>query len=366
MPGAVTLQTIATELGCSAKTVSNAYNRPDQLSAATRDRVLQVAARLGYPGPDPVAAGLRRGRVSAIGFAYPNRLPYAFSDPFMSDMLAGIGGTLEQSGTGLLLIPASAAPDRAAASVTGAVIDALIVGSLADDDPLLTIALGRPLPTVVIDEPYPDRLVVVAGDRRVPAYVGIDDRAAARSAAEHVIELGHQRIGIVAFGLHRASTDGLIPAADRAAATFAVTRQRLLGYRDATDAAGIVWSSVAVAAGPSSTVRDGCQRAGRVLDRQPRPTALLCLSDALAEGAMQAAGLRGLTVPDDLSVVGFDDAAPARTLGLTTVAQPAFEKGVTAARILLALIAGNPSPEPRWLSTELVVRSSSGPAPSHG
>ena len=110
MPGAVTLQTIANELGCSAKTVSNAYNRPDQLSAATRERVLEVAARLGYPGPDPVAAGLRRGRVSAIGFAYPNRLPYAFSDPFMSDMLAGIGGTLEQSGTGLLLIPASATP----------------------------------------------------------------------------------------------------------------------------------------------------------------------------------------------------------------------------------------------------------------
>ena len=288
MPRAVTLQTIANELGCSAKTVSNAYNQPDQLSAATRERVLEVAARLGYPGPDPVAAGLRRGRVSAIGFAYPNRLPYAFSDPFMSDMLAGIGGTLEQTGTGLLLIPASATPERAAASITGAVIDALIVGSLADDDPLLAIALGRPLPTVVIDQPYPDRLAVVAGDRPVPAYVGIDDRAAARSAAEHVIELGHHRIGIVSFGLHRASTDGLVPAADRAAATFAVTRQRLLGYRDATDAAGIDWSSVAVAAGPSSTVRDGFERAGILLDLEPRPTALLCLSDALAEGAIQA------------------------------------------------------------------------------
>jgi DNA-binding LacI/PurR family transcriptional regulator len=366
MPGAVTLQAIANELGCSAKTVSNAYNRPDQLSAATRERVLEVAARLGYLGPDPVAAGLRRGRVSAIGFAYPNRLPYAFSDPFMSDMLAGIGGTLEHSGTGLLLIPASATPEQAAAAVAGAVIDALIVGSLADDDPLLTVALGRRLPTVVIDQPYPDRLAVVAGDRPVPAYVGIDDRAAARSAAEHVIELGHKRIGIVSFGLHRASTDGLIPAADRAAATFGVTRQRLLGYQDATDAARIDWSSVPVAAGPSSTVRDGFARAGILLDREPRPTALLCLSDALAEGTIEAAARRGLTIPDDVSVVGFDDAAPARALGLTTVAQPAFDKGATAARILLALIAAKPSPEPQRLSTDLVFRYSSGPAPSPG
>ena len=242
-------------------------------------------------------------------------------------------------------------------------IDALIVGSLADDDPLLAIALGRPLPTVVIDQPYPDRLAVVAGDRPVPAYVGIDDRAAARAAAEHVIELGHQRIGIVSFGLHRTSTAGLVPAAGRGAGTFAVTRQRLLGYREAIDAAGIDWSSVAVAAGPSSTVRDGFERAGMLLDREPRPTALLCLSDALAEGAIEAAAMRGLTVPDDVSVVGFDDAAPARPLGLTTVAQPAFDKGATAARILLALTAAGASPEPQWLSTELVVRDSSGPAP---
>jgi DNA-binding LacI/PurR family transcriptional regulator len=365
MPRAVTLQTIANELGCSAKSVSNAYNRPDQLSAATRERVLEVAARLGYPGPDPVAAGLRRGRVGAVGFAYPNQLSYAFSDPFMSDMLAGIGATLEQSETGLLLIPASAAPERAAASVTSAAIDALIVGSLADDDPLLAVALRRPLPIVVIDEPYPDRLAIVAEGRSVPAYVGIDDRAGARSAAEHLIELGHREIGIVSFGLHRASNDGLASVADRASATFGVTRQRLLGYRDATDAAGIDWSSVVVAAGPSSTVRDGFQRAGAVLDRRPRPTALLCLSDALAEGAIQAAAVRGLVVPDDVSVVGFDDAAPARALGLTSVAQPAFDKGATAARILLSVIAAGASSEPRWLSTELVVRHSSGRAPFH-
>jgi DNA-binding LacI/PurR family transcriptional regulator len=366
MPDTVTLQTIADEVGCSAKTVSNAYNHLDQLSAGTRARILEAAARLGYPGPDPVAAGLRTGHVHALGFAYPNRLPYVFSDPFTSAVLAGIGATVEDAGTGLLLIPGSATVERAAASVTGAVIDALIVGSLADDDPLLAIALRRSLPTVVIDEPYPERLEAVAGAGASPAFVGIDDRAAARSAAEHLIGLGHRRIGVVSFGLHRSSSDGLVPVGAREKGTFAVTRHRLLGYHDAAIAAGIEWSSVAVAAGPSSTVPDGARRAGMLLNLDPRPTALLCLSDALAQGAIEAVAARGLAVPGDLSVVGFDDASPARRLGLTTVAQPSFDKGAAAAGILLELIGSGARPAPRLLATELIVRDSSGPAPSGG
>jgi len=113
----VTLQLIAEELGVSAKTVSNAFTRPDQLSAHLRERVLATAERLGYPGPDPLAAGLRRGRVGALGFAYANSLPYAFEDPVIIDLLAGITSVAEQSETGLLLVPGSASPDRAAAAL---------------------------------------------------------------------------------------------------------------------------------------------------------------------------------------------------------------------------------------------------------
>ena len=133
----ITLQSIADRLGCSAKTVSNAFNRPDQLSAATRERVLAVAAELGYPGPNPLAAGLRRGRVGAIGFAYANPLSYAFEDPVSVALLAGISAVAEGEGAGLLLVPGSADGERSAAAITAAVIDGLLIFSMADDDPLV-------------------------------------------------------------------------------------------------------------------------------------------------------------------------------------------------------------------------------------
>src|SRR5207302_10979328 len=104
----ITLQSLADRLGCSAKTVSNAFNRPDQLSPAMRERVLAVAAELGYPGPNPLAAGLRRGRVGAIGFAYANRLSYAFQDPASVALLAGVSAVAEGAGAGLLLVRGSA------------------------------------------------------------------------------------------------------------------------------------------------------------------------------------------------------------------------------------------------------------------
>src|SRR4051795_10759798 len=131
-----TARDIAAELGVSVKTVTNAYGRPDQLSPALRERVLATAARLGYSGPDPVAAGLRRGRVGAIGVAYANRLSYAFDDPVARELLAGMTSVAELAGVGLLLLPGSSAPAARTRAVSGAVVDGLLASSLADDDPL--------------------------------------------------------------------------------------------------------------------------------------------------------------------------------------------------------------------------------------
>ena len=131
-------------MGVSAKTVSNAFTRPDQLSPATRKRVLAAAARLGYPGPNPLAAGLRRGRVGALGFAYDNPLSYAFDNPVAVAVLAGISAVAEQAGSGLLLVPGSAPAERNSAAVASAVIDGLVVFSVADDDPLLERRPGPP------------------------------------------------------------------------------------------------------------------------------------------------------------------------------------------------------------------------------
>ncbi len=359
MPARITLQSIADRLGCSAKTVSNAFNRPDQLSAATRERILAVAAELGYPGPNPLAAGLRRGRVGAIGFAYANPLSYAFEDPVSVALLAGSSAVAERDGAGLLLVPGWGAGERGAASVSAAVIDGLLIFSMADDDPVVDAAIARRLPTVVVDEPEPAALAGRGGP--VPSWVGIDDAAAARLAAEHVLALGHERLGVITFALHRGQQRQRVGGRDQAAATYAVTRGRLEGYRRAVVAAGLDWDAMPVMAGVTSSVQEGAAAAVALLDLSPPPTALLCLSDRLAEGAVSVARSRGLDVPGDLSVVGFDDAATAAGLGLTTVRQPHRRKGEAATRALLALIAGDAVKPVQLLETELVVRGSTGP-----
>lgn len=361
MPAQITLQSIADRLGCSAKTVSNAFNRPDQLSAATRARVLAVAAELGYPGPNPLAAGLRRGRVGAIGFAYANPLSYAFEDPVSVALLAGISGVAEGEGAGLLLVPGSADGARGAAAISAAVIDGLLIFSMADDDPLVDAAIARRLPTVVVDEPEPAALTGRGGP--VPCWVGIDDAAGARRAAEHVVGLGHRHIGVITFALHRGQERGPADEGVQAGATYAVTRRRLEGYRQAVTAAGLDWSGVPVVAGVTSSVTEGAAAAATLLDARPAPTALLCVSDRLAEGALAQARSRGLDVPGDLSVVGFDDADTAAGLGLTTVRQPHRGKGERATRALVALMAGEAVQPVQVLETELVVRATTGPAP---
>jgi DNA-binding LacI/PurR family transcriptional regulator len=356
----LTLRDVAAELGVSAKTVSNAYIHPDQLSAELRQRIIDTAARLGYPGPDPVAAGLRRGRVGAIGVAYDNRLSNAFDDPTTSALLAGISTVAEAAGAGLLLLPGSSDQQRRTAAVTGAVVDGLIASSVSDDDPLLHTVIIRRLPVVVIDQPGPDRLAQL-GAVAAP-WIGIGDQRAADAAAEHLLQLGHRRLAVVSFGLSRGRSAGFADQDIQAAATYAVTRCRLAGYRAAAERHGIDWTSVPVWAGSDSTADQGDAGAAAVLACTPRPTALLCLSDRLAEGALRAAARFGLVIPDDLSIVAFDDAVPlAATLNLTTVRQPSRDKGEYAARALLDLLAGHQVAPRQLLPTELIIRRSSAP-----
>jgi DNA-binding LacI/PurR family transcriptional regulator len=360
LAGRKTARDVATELGVSVKTVSNAFNRPDQLSAALRDRILTTAADLGYAGPDPVAGGLRRGRVGAVGVAYANRLSYAFDDPATRELLAGMTSVAESAGVGLMLLPGSSDPATRARAVSAAVVDGLLASSLADDDPLLSTAIARRIPLVVVDQPRPGRLPPEV------AWVGIADRPAAALAAEHLLRLGHRRLGVVSFGLRRSPPRGPADRAEQEAATYAVSRDRLAGYRDAIEAHGLDWWQVPVFQGTDSTPEEGAAGAAALLSGTPRPTALLCLSDRLAEGALHVARNLGLRVPGDLSVAGFDDAVPtAATLGLTTVRQPHRAKGEQAAHALLRLLAGEgPALRHPPLPTELVIRATTGPAQS--
>ena len=167
----MTLKRLAEELGVSPMTVSNAFNRPDQLSAALRERIVDHARERGYAGPDPLARGLRRGRAGAIGLISDTRLSYAFDDPAASAVMAALCAAAEEEELGLLLVP-----HGGRTSLPSALIDGIVVYSVAEDDPLLAIAVARRLPTVIIDQPTGTSLLTV----------GIDDERAAGDAARHL------------------------------------------------------------------------------------------------------------------------------------------------------------------------------------
>jgi DNA-binding LacI/PurR family transcriptional regulator len=349
----VTLDEIARVVGVSRATVSNAYNRPDQLSAALRTRILDTARSLGYAGPDPAARSLRRGVARSIGVALTETLSYAFSDSAAIRFLHGLTRRLEPDGLSVLLIPASPLED--AAAVRDAIVDGFIVYSMPGDDPHVDAMLARGLPVVMVDQPH------VPG---IP-FVGVDNRSSARLLAEHVLGLGHRRLGVVSFPMRTEVHRGPADLARQARATREVTRDRLAGYRDAVEAAGSDWSGVRVEERLRSDTDEGRDAGRALLASAPRPTAILAMSDHLAVGVVEAARDVGLRVPDDLTVVGFDDIplASAAEVALTTIRQPLAERGELAGELLLAALSRRASfpSHTHILPTELVIRASSGP-----
>jgi DNA-binding LacI/PurR family transcriptional regulator len=333
-------------------TVSNAYNHPDQLSPALRLRVLETAKRLGYPGPNPLAATLSRGRVGALGLLFDDPLSYAFTDPAAVLFFGGVATVCQESRVGLVLVPAGVEAPADTDLTRVALVDGFVAYCDVLDDPRLEVIAERGLAVVIVDGP----------PRPGSAHVGVDDRGAARAAAQHLLALGHRRFGVVALPLAPDGHEGIADTERQAAARFWSNRQRLLGYRDALEAAGIDWTSVPVEERAPHGRDAGRRAAAALLDRADRPTALLAMSDELAIGAIQAAEDRGVAVPRELSVVGFDDipAAAEAHPPLTTIWQPHEEKGAAAARLLLDPDA---SGNALTMRTELVVRASSAPTP---
>jgi DNA-binding LacI/PurR family transcriptional regulator len=343
----LTMARIAAELGVSVMSVSNAFNRPDQLSSALRERILDTARELGYAGPDALARGLRQGRTGALGVLYDTPPDWIFRNPSTIAFLQGLSGATGRAFMGVLLVPAPWPADADTMPLHSAPVDGFVVFSVADDDRQIPVALSR-RPTVIVDQPE------LPG---VP-FVGIDDRGAAALAAQHLLDLGHLRIAILAFALARDGVSGLARPERQHRATYAVTRARLAGYRQALTNAGIPWDQVPVV--ECHSPQDTQLGVHALLSERPRPTALLATSDAIAIGAIRAATEAGIHIPHDLSVVGFDDSPAAHQSDppLTTVRQPHLEKGRRAGELLLQLLEGETHTRHDLLPTELVVRGS--------
>jgi DNA-binding LacI/PurR family transcriptional regulator len=349
----VTLQSIADRVGVSRMTVSNAFSRPDQLSAELRERVLAAAAELGYAGPDPAARALARGRAGSIGMLMKGTLSDAFEDAMSAAFLAAVSDEVASRGLALTLLSPATGNGFIAARDTA--IDGALLHVCGDPRAVDVEWLARRgMPVVAIDRS------AEPGEAPVPT-VNVDDRNGARLAARYLVDLGHRRIGIINLqdseAAGRPVTDLDTMSTDRPAL------ERMLGWGDVLAEAGIEPSVAVCRHGWSSSAEDAARS---LLAADDRPTALLCYSDAFAINAIRAAESLGLRVPQDLSIVGYDDSplAAAARPPLTTIRQDITAKGRIAVSTLLDLIDGR-QPEERdlLLPVELVVRDSTA-APS--
>ncbi|MEN0129747.1 MAG: LacI family DNA-binding transcriptional regulator [Brevundimonas sp.] len=350
----MTLQTIADRVGVSRMTVSNAFSRPDQLSRELRERVLAAADELGYAGPDPAARVLARGTTGAVGVLLTESVGTAFQDPIAAAFFGAVAEELAPTGLAVALLPSTGSADMLAARDIP--MDGALIYACAGDREAVSWLRRRKLPLVFVDqEPIEGASSVL-----------LDDRPGARAAAQHLLDLGHRRIGILTTGY------GLPPGVapdPMDAGTGYVSRERVAGWMSALAPAGVDVTAVHIWDNSEQYADEGIRT---LLDLPDRPTAVLCFSDLVAWTVEQVARERGLRVPEDLSVVGYDDSPLARsaTPQLTTVRQDLVAKGRAAAATLTAAIAtargaaGAPDgPQHVLVPTELVVRASTGPAP---
>jgi DNA-binding LacI/PurR family transcriptional regulator len=342
-----TLAAVAARAGVSPSTASLAFADSPRVTPATKERVLSAAAALGYAGPDPLAASLRRGRSGVVGAFIGERLLYAFRDPVAVQLLDGITEVLGAHGVGLLLL-AGEEGRPSATQINRLPLDAAIFATCGlEDDPALLSLRARGVPIVGIEGPVAEGVTLV----------DIDDRGGTREIARHLHDLGHRSVALVAMPLRLDGTSGLVDAARRTRNHYLDVRHRIEGVED-------VFGPSPVFETPSNAVAEGAAAGRALLDVAPqrRPTAVIAQSDILAAGVLEAAAELGLRVPQDVSVVGFDGAdlpwiAPHV---LTTVVQPTAEKGRLAASAAMELVEGGVAADV-LLPVSLRIGTTSGP-----
>ncbi len=334
------LADVAKAAGVSAGTASNVFNRPEIVSLEVRQRVEAAARRLGYTGPDPKGRLLRAGKVNAIGVVGPTA--YCFEDPFTRLVMSGIAEECDARGAGMALVSSKEGP-ATTWGIPSALVDGFIVHCQQVDESLLALARERRLPFVALD--------LDAGPGT--SSVLIEDRRGANLAATHLLELGHRKIAVATLKAGKASADGAVTAEQVFASTFQFVRDRATGYDEALAAHGLRLADLPIVE-TAGARRTSARVVGELLAAHPETTAILAMADAIALGALDAAKARGLRVPEDLSVIGFDDVEEAAEAEppLTTVAQPAVEKGRMAARMVFE----PDPPRSELLPVKLIVR----------
>jgi alanine racemase len=332
----VTIAEVARKAGVSPTAVSFTFNRPSELSPATVRRVLAVAEELGY-APNPHAKALHSSRAGAIGMLVPEDISDAFANPFYAPFVRGVGSICDELDLSLMVVsPHEGSLEK---GITKAPADGFIVLGAGEKHPDVSPLYRRRVPFVIVD-----------GDAEKAPSVNVEDEKGAHEAASRLLARGHTEMLVMTF---------LNPRSQLVEAPFHdIASRRQSGYMRAFEEHGVAWGE-APAEAKQCSIEGGDERMKAAWSDGHRPTAVLCAADALAFGVLLAAEKRGVRVPEDLEVVGFDDVPEAALSrpALSTVRQPIREKGRIAARLLTeALDGGGSSPRSIVLPTEWVPR----------
>jgi DNA-binding LacI/PurR family transcriptional regulator len=321
----VTINDIARISGYSKTAVSFAFNDPSRISVKACATIQRVAEELGYY-PDPLARKFSLQRHESIGFLLPQHIHFSFQNPYIMQVVEGIGSVCQKYGNTLTLIPPL--NESVLDAVRCAAVDGLITQGMSVEMEIVDSIKKRKLPFVTIDGiPSVD----------MPS-INIDDKDAAYSIMRMVLERGHKRIAII--GLAEVSYEKHAPAS--------IQRARLEGYLRALKEFDLDFSSPSVGLYTSETTLDeGKHMASMLLSGRFKPTCVVSMSDIVALGCILQFTEQGISVPEDISVVGFDNIVESSYIlpSLTTIDQPAGEKGRRAAEMLFTLIRGEHLPQ---------------------
>jgi len=338
---------VAREAGVSKTAVSFAFNSPERLSPETAAHIREIADALGYRPRTVTKIGAQTSTMT-IGLLTPQELSVNFANPFYSTFCGGLASVTEDAGYGLLFVsPLRGSLMRA---ISRATADGFVAVGLSEDHPEVEQIRRAGLPMVLVDgDAFPEH-----------GSVESNDEVGARAAARHLLALGHREF--VVIGIEPPNMPGLREYSP--GPTETVASRRLAGYRQGLALGGVALGDERIVVGASS-FDGGVAAFRRIWEDELRPTAVLAMSDVMAIGVMWAAREVGLRVPQDLSIVGFDDldVAPHSNPPLTTVHQPIRQKGEESAKLLLRMIASPDleRPEHKVLETRLMIRGSTAP-----
>ncbi|MEC0229571.1 LacI family DNA-binding transcriptional regulator [Paenibacillus alba] len=335
-----TIYEIAKHAGVSISTVSKALNGYADISPKTRAKIQEIIKELKYQ-PNATARGLATKRSYMIGAFFQDDLNYGFFHPFLHTLLENFKDAVGRNGYDIVFFTNTVAhggPDDYEARAKHRNVDGILLLGIHKDDPKLVSLQASSIPIMSID-------MDLSGPK--VGYVTSDNRGGAIRAVEHLIALGHQRIGFIGDCF---STQ--------------VGYERFLGYQQTMQKHGLSVQAEWITQGNFSE-ESGYTAARDILQLNPCPTAIFCISDSMAIGAMKAVREHGWQVGVDISIVGFDDIAMASHVHppLTTIRQNKEEMGTRAAMVLVDLIEKDETPSSAFsIPTELIVRESTGAA----